>query len=160
MVDGLLSSPEAAGVEASLARDPQAAQLHQDLRELDHGLRAISQPLDHPQHELLLTRIAERLPTRPPVVSARLQLTDILLGISVLAMVVVCSAVAGTVMRGSTALLALACLGTIAGIMLMVFSAMIRRVGVRNLLGRALGFSAADARPRRPQGSAAPRASA
>src|SRR5580700_12139533 len=87
LVDGTLSPPEAAGVESALASDPTRAQLHQALRGLDRRLHGLARPLDASAHQLLLSRITERLPDTKPKLSARLQITDILLGLSILLMV-------------------------------------------------------------------------
>jgi hypothetical protein len=147
LLDGALSAAEAAGVQSQVASDPQLSKRMDSWQQLHRDITASVHPLRAHEHQHLLTRITDALPSRAPKAYASIRPSDIVLASSVLAMISICFATAGSIMHGSTALVALACVGVAAGTCILVLAAMLRRAErglLRNLLGTSVHLGPAD----------------
>jgi hypothetical protein len=147
LLDGALAAPEAAGVQSQIDSDPVLRGRFEVLQALDGDLAASVRPLNNTQHQALLNRITDALPRHAPAVYASIRPSDIVLAASVLAMISICFATAGSIMHGSTTLVALACVGVAAGTFILILAAMLRRAErglLRSLLGKSVALGPAD----------------
>jgi len=147
LLDGALSAPEAAGVTSQVASDPRLGARLGALQNLDAGLQALARPMTGASHQLLLSRISEALPRGAPPAHARVRPADLIMALAVLAFVMVSFGTAGSLLHGSTILLALACVGLVSGMLILVLAAMVRRAErglLRHLLGTAVSLGPAD----------------
>jgi len=147
LLDGALSAPEAAGVTSQIASDPRLGARLSALQGLDAQLQDLAQPMTSASHQLLLSRISDALPRSAPAVHARVRPTDVIMAIAVLAFVMISFGTAGSLLHGSTVLLALACVGLVSGMLILVLAAMVRRAErglLRHLLGTAVSLGPAD----------------
>ncbi len=146
-LDGRLSPGEAAAVDAALARDAARADEASRMRVLHAELSAALRPLDLDTHHALLTRFAQALPQGAPQPSRRLRTADLVLGVALLCMVGLCFGATGSIAHGTIAAMAIASMGLIGGMLLLLIATMLVRNNnglLSKLLGRKLVIGPAD----------------
>jgi hypothetical protein len=147
LIDGDLSRHEADAMERAALDRPELAQRLRLLRQLHADLAGAARPLGADQHHDLHTRIVQHLPTTRPKPYARIRPIDLVTAATALALVLIAYALFGSIVRGSFAVLTLACISFVGGSLVLVLAGMLRRMEaglISRLLGRPIAVGPAD----------------
>jgi hypothetical protein len=148
LLDGELSAREASAMDEALLRSPERAAEHLAHTRLHQLLLAQRSALALQHHQALLTAITERLPAGRPAAYSQVRPLDILVAVSVFAVIGLGYGIIGTLMHGSLVLVGLAVISVVIGCCLVLMAGMLRRIEtgfLNRLLRKPISIGPADA---------------